>query len=264
MRPHRIGALVARYLYLYKRSIPRLMEIAYWPLLDLLLWGFITLYLKQSNITLPHVAGFFLGALILWDVLYRSQQGISLSFLEELWSRNLLNLFVTPLSPGEFLVSTMVIAVLKILSASFLTSLLAWTLYSFNIFLLGVSLIPFVINLVVMGWSIGILTTALILLYGPEADVLAWGLAFFFQPVSAVFYPMDVLPRFLQAIARWIPAAHVFEGMRKVLSSGTFPIHELLWASGLNLVYLFCSILLFHQVFAIVKERGLLMRIGDE
>ncbi len=263
MKAHRIAAIALRHLYLYKRSISRLMEIFYWPLLDLLIWGFITIYLEQFQGALPNFLAFFLGALILWDILYRSQQGISVSFLEEVWSRNLLNLFVSPLSPAEFLIATMLISLFKLLSAAFVMAILAWLFYSFNIFLIGVALIPFALNLILLGWSIGILTTTLILRYGQKAEILAWGLAFLFQPVSAVFYPVSVLPLPLQKIAWFIPASHVFEGMRSVIRNEGLPIGHLVWAFGLNACYLVASLLLFYHVFEIVKQKGLLLRVGE-
>lgn len=263
MKLHRILALVNRHLMLYKRSPQRMMEIVYWPLLDLLVWGFITMYLARYKEGLPAFVTFFLGALILWDILFRAQQGICISFLEEIWSRNLLNLFVSPLRVGEFLSATMLVSILKVIGAAIMTIALAYFLYSFNLFIIGLSLIPFVINLVVMGWAVGIFTTAIILRYGQEAEVLAWGLAFLFQPVSAVFYPISVLPPFLQRIAEGIPAAHVFEGMRAVIETKTFPVTELLWASGLNVLYLIGAILFFNWMFRIVKVKGLLVRVGE-
>jgi ABC-2 type transport system permease protein len=263
MKLHRILALVNRHLMLYKRSPQRMMEIIYWPLLDLMVWGFITLYLARYREGLPAFVTFFLGALILWDVLFRAQQGICISFLEEIWSRNLLNLFVSPLRTGEFLLSTMTVSLLKVIGASIVTITLAYFFYSFNLFIIGLSLIPFVVNLIVTGWAVGIFTTAIILRYGQEAEVLAWGLAFLFQPVSAVFYPISVLPGFLQNIARGIPAAHVFEGMRSVIESRNFPVNELLWATGLNVVYIAGAILFFNGMFRIVKMKGLLVRVGE-
>lgn len=241
----------------------RLMETFYWPLLDLLVWGFITVYLQQYREGLPGFVIFFIGALILWDMLFRSQQGISLSFLEEMWSRNLMNLFVTPLRPGEFIAATMIISIFKLISASTVTVSLAWLIYSFNLFRIGISLVPFIICLTVMGWSIGIMTTSVIMRYGQKAEVLAWGLAFLFQPISAVFYPVSVLPDFLQIIAKFVPASHIFEGMREVIRSGELPMRELIWAAGLDLVYLTGSILFFYYMFRSVKIRGLLLRTGE-
>ncbi len=263
MKLHRITALLSRHLYLYKRSFPRVLEIIYWPFVDLIVWGFITLYLAQFKSALPSVVVFFLGALILWDVLFRAQQGITISFLEEIWSRNLMNLFASPLTPGEFLAATMILSVGKVLAVSCVTVLAALAFYSFNVFVLGVSLIPFVLNLIIAGWCIGVLTTGLIMRYGQEVEVLAWGLVFLFQPISCVFYPISVLPEWLQAIARLNPAAHVFEGMRVVITAGAFPTSELVWAIGLNALYLTGLIAWFHKMFAACKEKGLLVRIGE-
>lgn len=260
----RIAALIRRHLYLYQRSVPRLMEVFFWPLLDLLLWGFITLYLKDFTEALPDVVLFFIGALILWDILYRAQQGISVSFLEEIWARNLLNLFVSPLRPGEFLLALMSISITKLITAATVTALLAWFFYSFNILILGGSLIPFVFNLTFMGWTIGIVTIAVILRFGQEAEVMAWGLAFLFQPISAVFYPVSVLPGWLQTIAWALPSSHVFEGMRAVLLTGQFPWSHLLWAFGLNAVYLGMALLFFFRNLRVVKVKGLLMQGGME
>jgi len=262
MKLYRIMAFTTRHLYLYKRSLPRLMEIFYWPFLDLVLWGFVTIYLVQFKGQLPNFVAFFLGALILWDILFRSQQGISVSFLEDMWARNILNIFVTPISPMEYIVALMLVSIVKLAAASVVMVLLAWLFYSFNIFLIGVSLIPLIANLVIMGWTVGIVTTALILRFGQEAEVLAWAVAFLFQPVSAVFYPVSVLPHFLQIIAGVIPSSYVFEGMRRVITSGDFPVSDLLWAAGLNGIYLLLALIFFHQNFDIVKKKGLLVKAG--
>ena len=263
MKLHRILALASRHLMLYKRSPQRIMEIIYWPVLDVVLWGFITLYLNRYQSGLPSVVAFFLGALILWDILFRAQQGVCISFLEEIWSRNLLNLFVSPLRPIEFLASTMLISIAKVILSSAATVLLALLFYSFNVFTIGLSLVPFVLNLILMGWAIGVFTTAIILRYGQQAEVLAWGLVLLFMPVSAVFYPVSILPPFLQGIAKFIPASYIFEGMRTVITGGVFPARELFWALGLNVLYLIVALNFFFWMFGVVKRRGLLVRVGE-
>lgn len=263
MKIHRVLALVIRHLYLYKRSIPRLMEVFYWPFLDLVIWGFITIYLTKFKGTLPDFIAFLLGALILWDILFRSQQGLSVSFLEDMWARNLLNIFVSPIRPIEYILALMLVSIVKLLLASIVMVIFAWLFYSFNIFLLGLSLIPMIVNLVIMGWGLGIITMALILRLGQEAEVLAWAVAFLFQPVSAVFYPVSVLPPFLQTIAQFIPASHIFEGMRIVISGGGFPMHDVLWATALNFIYILTALVFFYWNFSIVRRKGLLARIGE-
>ncbi|MCK4846939.1 MAG: ABC transporter permease [Deltaproteobacteria bacterium] len=260
----RILSYTMRHVYLYKRSLPRLMEIFYWPLVDILVWGFVSVYLSTTyKGTLPNFVAFFIGALILWDVLFRSQQAISVSFLEDMWSRNLLNLFVSPLTTFEYITSLLLISIMKLILASGVMVLIAYFLYSFNIFTFGMHLIPFIINLVVMGWAVGIVTMSIILRYGQEAEVLAWGIAFLFQPFSAVFYPVSVLPIFMQKIAFFVPSSHVFEGMRHVIASGTLPIENILWASGLNVVYIIAAILFFNWNFKTIKRDGLLTKVGE-
>ncbi len=263
MKLHRIGALVARHLYLYRRSLPRIMEIFYWPFLDLVIWGFITMYLAKYQPQVPGFVTFFLGALILWDMLFRSQQGITISFLEELWARNLMNLFASPLSPAEFLAATIAMSIFKVTCVSIVMGICAWLFYGYNVLIMGLWLLPFVVNLVITGWVIGVLTTSLIMRFGQEAEILAWSLVFLFQPISCVFYPLEVLPRWLQVVAWSNPAAHIFEGMRGVLNEGLVPVSHLAWAGGLNVALLVVTIILFYKTFSYCKVQGSLVRVGE-
>src|SRR3972149_647796 len=156
---YRVWAIFTRHFYLYKRSLARWMAIFYWPLIDLFVWGFITIHLRQY---LSDFVVAFLGALILWDILFRSQQGVSITFLEEVWSRNLLNLFVSPLRPIEFLIASMLMGLFMVTAATVASTVLAWLFYSFNLLTLGLALLPFILNLVALGWAIGVVTTAII------------------------------------------------------------------------------------------------------
>lgn len=263
MKLHRILALLARHLYLYRRSLPRIMEIFYWPFLDLVIWGFITIYLARYQTQIPGFVTFFLGALILWDILFRAQQGITISYLEELWARNLMNLFASPLKPSEFLAATMAMSIFKVTCVSIIMTLCALLFYSYNVFMIGLWLLPFVLNLVLTGWVIGVFTTSLIMRFGQEAEVLAWSMVFLFQPISCVFYPMDVLPDWLKPVAWANPAAHIFEGMRAVLGGGGSPGMSLAWAVGLNGLLLVAAVGWFYRTFAHCKDQGLLVRIGE-
>jgi len=263
MNVGRVSALIARHLFLYRRSFPRLLEIFYWPLLDLVVWGFITIYLAQEGKGMHGAVTFFLGALIFWDILFRAQQGIAISFLEEIWSRNLMNLFASPLTAGEFLAATMVMSIFKVAAVSIIMAFAALLFYSYNVFLMGLTLIPFVLNLIAAGWLIGILTMSVIMRFGQQAEVLAWGLVFLFQPISCVFYPMSVLPAWLTPLAFANPAAHVFEGMRGVLLDHTVPLAHLGWATGLNVLYLLLMIALYQYTFSVCKDRGTLVRVGE-
>ncbi len=180
-----------------------------------------------------------------------------------MWSRNLLNIFVSPLGPLEYVASLLLISIIKLILASTVMVTVALLLYSFNVFTLGTHLIPLVANLIIMGWAVGIVTTAIILRYGQEAEVLAWGIAFLVQPVSAVFYPVSVLPASLQTVAKYVPSSHVFEGMRHVINNGTLPLEEVAWAFGLNVVYVIAAVAFFSWNFKTVKKKGLLVKVGE-
>ena len=264
MGMHRVWALFTRHLYVIRRNPMRIAELVYWPLLDLLIWGFLSVFLSHIGTgALPNFLAFFLGGLILWDLLFRAQQGVSIAYLEEVWSRNLLNLFVSPLSVGEFLSSTILVSLAKLGISTVIMSILALAFYKFNILVLGWSLLPFILALLLMGWALGIATTAIVLRFGQGAESLAWVLAYIFQPLSAVFYPVSVLPPPIRQVALWLPSAHVFEGMRAVISTGKIPLQHLYWAFGLDAFYCLLAIAFFYQTFGVVLERGLLAKTGE-
>lgn len=259
----RVSAVMLRQAYLYKRTFHRWVDLIYWPAIDLVLWGFVTLFLARRQTGIPNTAAFFLGALILWDILFRAQQSISVGFLEDVWSRNLLNVFASPIRISEYLAGSIATGAIRVLVGAGVAVLLALAFYGFNFFSIGIALLPFVLCLVAMGWAIGIITTALILRFGEGAEVLAWALAFLFQPFSAVFYPVSALPAGVEAVAHAIPASHVFEGMRQVIAGGPFPGGELAAAAALDVVYFAAAWLVFRHVFAVVRERGLIARFGE-
>jgi len=265
MNGRRISALLLRYLLLYRQSWTRVMEIFFWPVMDLLVWGFLTNYLLSVGADrVPAMVTFLIGSMIFWDLLYRAQQGVTLSFLEDVWARNLLNIFVAPVTITEFLVATFLLGIIKVLVNGLVLAALAWALYAFNIFQLGFALIPFVLSLMLMGWAMGMATVALIMRWGHAAEALAWGIPFLVQPLSAVFYPVSVLPPWLQPVAWVLPSTHVFEGMREVLRTGQVPWETFGWSLALNVVYLAASALFFRRLFGVVRARGLLGKLGSE
>jgi ABC-2 type transport system permease protein len=202
--------------------------------------------------------------MIFWDILYRAQQAVTISFLEDIWARNLLNIFIAPVRISEFIAATYLVGFVKILiTVGVLAGLAAW-LYSWNLFQMGYALIPLFANLLLMGWAVGMVTTALIMRWGQSAEALAWGIPFMIQPVAAVFYPLSVLPAWLQPIARCIPATHVFEGMRQVLRGEGLSAHYLVWAFGLNVLYLIAAAAFFRWMFGIARKKGLLAKLGTQ
>jgi ABC-2 type transport system permease protein len=258
----RIGALLLRYLYLYRRSLTRSMEVLFWPVMELLVWGFVTAYLER--VAAPRAVLYLLGAVILWDVFYRSQQSITLSLSEEIWVRNLVNVFLTPIRVPELMVATCLLGVMRAVVSAGVLGLLAWLLYAFRLFAIGPALVPFLASLVLFGWAVGMFTMGLILRFGHAAEALIWGIPFLIQPVAAVFYPIDVMPGWLQSVARLLPATYIFEGMREALATGSADPGKILPAFAWNLVYLAAAAAFFGWMLDRVREKGYLVRLGME
>ncbi|MGH6912883.1 MAG: ABC transporter permease [Geminicoccales bacterium] len=263
LSPRRIGALVLRYWYLLLGSWPRFVELAYWPTVQMILWGFITQFFYTHSSWVMQAFGVLLAAVLLWDTLFRAEIGFSISFLEEMWSRNLAQLFVTPLRPYEFVFALMSMSLIRTLIGVVPAMLLAIPLYRFSIFDLGPSLIVFFANLMVTGWVVGLLVISLILRHGLGAESLAWLIVFALAPLSGVYYPIDTLPGWLQPVSWALPTSHVFEGMRAVLIENTFRADLLVNAAGLNLLYLAIATATFLRTFRVARERGLLLQIGE-
>jgi ABC-2 type transport system permease protein len=260
-----IYALVLRYLFLYSRTPMRLIELIFWPVVDLMVWGNLTLYLRQHT---PSQAGesfvFLIGGMILWDVLFRAQQGVAISFLEDVWTRNLLNVFVAPVRISEYVAATFAVGFMRICVTLLVLCVLAAVSYQFNVFILQWSLIPFFINLLVFGWSLGMISTALILRWGQAVESLAWAIPFFIQPLVCVVYSVNVLPGWMQYIAWSLPATHVFEGMRAVLDPKYVNHGSLLGAVGLNIVFMAIAALIFGTMLSLTKKRGLLTKFATQ
>ena len=260
-----ISALVMRYLFLYSRTPMRLVELIFWPLVDLVVWGNVTVFIqKNSDAKFGEFILFFLGAMILWDVLFRAQQGVAISFLEDVWTRNLLNVFVAPVRTAEYLGATFVVGFLRILVTCCVMSLVSWIGYSFNIFQLQWWLVPFFLNLMVFGWALGMISTALILRWGQAAESLAWAVPFFIQPAVCVFYPVKDMPAWAQPISWCFPATPIFEGMREVMKTGVLNWNHLWLAAGLNLIYLVLAGWLFVWVLNLTRKRGLLTKFATQ
>jgi ABC-2 type transport system permease protein len=256
----RVSALLLRHLYLYRRSYIRAGEVFFWPVMNLVLWGFVTAYLQR--LVLSEAVSFLLGGLIFWDVLYRSQMAITLSVTEEVWVKNLLNIFIAPIRIVDFLLATALMGVIRALVNVLILGSLAYVLYAFNLLTMGLALLPFLASLLLFGWGVGMCTMALMLRFGQAAEALAWGIPFLLQPVSAVFYPVDVLPPWLQTVAHLLPSMYIFEGMRLVLYTGTVDGSLLLTALALNVVYLAAGAGFFGWMLQQAREKGYLSRLG--
>jgi ABC-2 type transport system permease protein len=259
----RVWALIRRHAYLLLKSWPRIVSMAYYPTVTMVLWAFLTLYLAPTNRFLTDAPGFFIGAVLLWDVLFRGQLGVSLTFIEEMYSRNLGNLFVSPLRLSEFIMGQLVMSVLRTLIGVGGACFFAWLLFRYSIFSMGLPLVAFFSGLLAFGWAIGLAVSAMILRYGLGAEELAWAAIFLIAPVSGVYYPIAVLPPLLQAVSYALPPAHVFEGMRAVLLEKTFHVDMLVSALVLDVVYLALGIALFAAAVHSARKRGTLLQMGE-
>ena len=259
----RIYAMLLRHLYILRGSLPRLLELAYWPTMQMIIWGFMSTFLATNSSWVAQAGGVLLAAVLLWDVLFRGQLGLSLSFMEEMWSRNLGHLFVSPLRPVELVVSMMAMSFIRTLIGVGPAALLCILFYDYSIFSLGPPLIAFFFNLMMLGWALGLLVVALLLRFGIGAENLAWFIGFMMAPISAVYYPVSVLPAWLQWAAWALPSTYVFEGMRAVMFEGSFRADYFAAALALDLVYLAVGAAIFFIAFRDARRRGALLQMGE-
>jgi ABC-2 type transport system permease protein len=261
--PARVWAMLLRYLYILRSSWPRTLELLYWPTLQMLIWGFMSQFLYQNSSYVARAFGVLLAAVMLWDLLFRSQLGLSISFLEEMWARNLGKLFVTPLRPYEWLLSLLAMSMIRVMIGVVPAALLAIPLYNYSIFDMGLPLLAFYVVLTAMGWALGLAICGGILRHGMGAESLAWTVIFAIAPLSCVYYPVTTLPSWLQPVAWAFPSTYVFEGMRGVLFEGAFRTDYFLAALGLDLVYLAVGAAIFFIAFRDARRRGALMQMGE-
>jgi ABC-2 type transport system permease protein len=261
--PGRVYAMLLRYLYLLRSSWPRALELIYWPTIQMVLWGFMSQFLRTKSSWVASAFGVLIAAVLLWDVLFRSQLGVTMSFLEEMWARNLGHLFVSPLRPYEWVLSLLAMSAIRVMIGVIPAMLLAIPLYNYSIFTLGLPFIAFFLNLMVMGWALGLMITALILRHGLGAERIAWLAVFVLAPVSAVYYPVSVLPAWLQAVALALPSVHVFEGMRAVMFEHVFRLDHFLAATALNVAYIILAGAAFLFAFRNARRRGALLQVGE-
>lgn len=261
--PARVGAMILRYWYLLRSSWPRLLELIYWPAVQMMMWGFLQQYIDQNASLLARTGGTLIGAVLLWDFLFRGQLGFSVSFLEEMWARNMGNLMISPLRPGEFIGALMVMSVVRLAIGMVPVSLLAIAFFGFNVWSLGLALAAFFANLILTSWAIGIFVSGVVLRNGLGAENLAWTIMFIFLPLTCVYYPVATLPSWLQAIAWTLPPTYVFEGMRALLIDRTFRADLMLEALALNAVFFALAVVAFRALLESARRNGSLLQAGE-
>jgi ABC-2 type transport system permease protein len=260
---HRIAAMLLRHWYLLTSSWPRLLEMVYWPALTLISWGFLQNYISSNAGFFAKAGGTLIGAIILWDILFRGQLGFSMSFLEEMWSRNLGNLMMSPLTPFEFVLSLMIMSLIRLAIGVVPMVAMAAMFFDFNLLGLGVPLVAFFCNLIFTSWAVGIFVSGLVVRNGMGAESLAWTLVFILLPLACVYYPVSVLPAWLQPVAWLLPPTYVFEGMRALMFDKVFRADLMLEALAINVVLFVAAIVGFVALLNSARSAGKLIQSGE-
>ena len=261
----RVLALLQRYAFLHRRSLIRAFDIVFWPVMDLLIWGFVTLYLQQAaQGPLATTIVFLIGTMIGWDIHYRGQQAVTISLMEEIWTRNITNLLIAPVRLWEWVAASFLYGGVKVVLVGVLLAMVARTVYAFDVVAIGWPFVPLVASLLMFGWAIGLGTAGLLLRFGYAAEALIWGIPFLIQPFSCVFYPLAALPAWAQPIARILPSTYAFEGLRLAIAGGAVP--AALWTAtiALNIVYLVLGAMTFLSMFRSARRTGHLGRLGQD
>lgn len=259
----RIWGIVLRHLAVYRFNIARVQDLLLWPLFELLLWGFLSVYVQQLS-QWSLVVALLVSTLILWNVFARISQGLGANLLMELWSRNIMNIFVSPISTVEYMLALVLFGLIRQAALTVILSVLAFVLYQVNVFVVGIALVPLAVGLVTFGWAIGIFIMGLIFRYGQSIESLAlFGFTALLQPFGAVFFPLSVYPRWLQTLAWWVPTSHIFENLRRVFTGQTLDTTHLLWMFGLTAGYLVIAFAFFGTMFEHARKRGFLLKLQD-
>jgi len=260
---NKIFALSLRHLYLIKGSFPRILDLIYWPSIQVFLWGFISEFFTVSSSYYNNTVGIILTAAILYDFLFRSSISYNMMFLEEIWSRNFTNLFIAPIKISEIISALTFTAILRTLIGLVPAALLAIPFFGVSIFSIGAPLILLLITLYIFGVTLGLLVTAGLLRFGPSFENIAWASLFFLAPLGCIYYPIDILPEWLQIIAKLLPLVHIFEEMRNILIYDIINYLHILKAIIISFVYFVVGIFVFYLSYSGAKNRGTLINMGE-
>ncbi len=256
MSINRIFAYILRHLYNLRHNWEQLTDAFYWPAIDLIIWGLTSQYFQETG-SASNIVMILLTALIFWQVVWRSQYEITVSLLSEIWSANVVNLFASPLSIGEWIVAVIFLGIIKMIITILFVLVLSFLLYSINLFTFGFILIPFFALLLFSGWWVGLLVAGIILRNGVQTQTLAWAGVYLLMPFSAVYYPVSSLPYWAQKISLLIPTSYIFEGMREAILSGRIPLDKMVLSFGLSCFYLFLAFLFIKKSYQQSCEKGL-------
>lgn len=260
MNATRIAAVMQKSWYNFRRDVFRIFDIFYWPAFELFIWGFFSIFIAKTSSNGMNIVTMLLGGIILWTVFDRASRDISIALIDELWNRNFVNLFSTPLTIGEYLVGAGIVAFLKLIVSILFMFFLANILYGFKITAMGFYVIPAALGLSVFGWTLSLMVQGCVLRFGHTVEVFIWAIAVLMQPLSCVFYPLSVLPPWAQHVALFFPSTYLFENMRQMMSGNGLNWQQLGISWALNIVYFALSVWFFYRSFAHAKKIGSLSK----
>ena len=263
MNFNRMLALSLRHLYLIKSSFPRILDLIYWPTIQIILWGFISKFFTMYSEYYTNTVGVILSCAILYDFLFRSSISFNMLFLEEIWSRNFTNLFVAPLRVSEIITALTGTALIRTLIGIIPAILLMSPLFGVSILKLGAPLFLLFLSLYIFGTTLGILVTSGLLRFGPAFENTAWSSLFLLAPLGCVYYPLSILPEWLQLIAKFLPLVYIFEEARSILINNAVDYTNIINALLLNLVYFVMAVMIFYYSFYGARKKGTLVNMGE-
>ncbi len=260
----RAGSVVLRQAYLIRGSLARVLPLFAWVATDMILWGFLTRYLNGVTRSAMDFVPTLLGAVLLWDFFARVMQGVTTAFLEDVWSRNFLNLFASPLSIPEYVAGLVASSIMTSAIGLVVMIALASGIFGLSFFSYGLLLFPFLLNLFVFGIAMGVVASAIVLWFGPASEWFVWPIPAVIAPFAGVFYPVSTLPGWMQAVAFLLPPASVFDSMRRIIAGDAVSVGALAWGGGLALIYLLLGTWVFARVHRHAVRVGLIARYSAE
>ena len=263
MNFNKVYALGLRHMYLISNSLPRIIDLIYWPTVQIFLWGFISKFFTLNSEYYSNTVGIILTAAILYDFLFRVSISFNMMFLEEIWSRNFTNLFIAPIKISEIVASLTFTAILRALIGMVPAAIIAIPLFGVSVFKLGIPLLFLLLALYLFGITLGLLVTSGLLRFGPSFENIAWASLFFLAPLGCIYYPIEILPNSLQIIAKGLPLVHIFEEMRSILISGNVNYFDIIKSISISIIYFILGVIIFYVSFLGAKVRGTLINMGE-
>ncbi len=264
MKTVRIYAIFLRQIYLIRSNFVRFFRLFIWITADILLWGFVSNYLNGVASARFSFLAVFLGAMLLWNFLTQVMQGVTMAFFEDVYARNFLNIFGSPLLISEYMIGFMLTSVMTSIFALVVMLLLAGVFFGFSIFVYGIFFVPFLLILFLSGIALGIVGVSIVLRLGPPAEWFVWPIPAILSPFVGVLYPLSVLPHWMQIVGRLLPPSYVFEGVRAIVAGGGFSSGSFLVGLLLSFFYIALAYGIFVVVYRKAVRTGLIARYSAE